>query len=72
MVCAGEMVVVYLHKKDVDSYGAWWCTPVTTATQEDEIRRIEVSGQPGQKMLRILHVTKYVSHGGPHLWPQLT
>jgi hypothetical protein len=27
----------------------WWYTPVIPATQETEMRRTEVQGQPGQK-----------------------
>jgi hypothetical protein len=28
----------------------WWLKPVIPATQDAEIRRIEVQGQPGQKV----------------------
>jgi hypothetical protein len=34
--------------KEVTEAGIWWLTPVIPATQETEIRRIEVQSQPRQ------------------------
>jgi hypothetical protein len=33
---------------------AWWCISVIPATQETEIKRIMVGGQPSQKVSEIL------------------
>jgi hypothetical protein len=51
----------YLHQKSKKVYktymleaGCWWLTPIILATQEAEIRRIEVQSQPGQIVLETL------------------
>jgi hypothetical protein len=31
----------------------WWLTSIILATQEEEIRRIKVQSQPGQKFVRL-------------------
>jgi hypothetical protein len=48
------LLCVYLPKQNISSQaGRWWLTPVILATQEAEIRRIEIRSQPGQ----IVHET---------------
>jgi hypothetical protein len=40
-----------LQQKKGDFAGCWWFTPVILTTQEAEMRRIVVQGQPGQNSL---------------------
>jgi hypothetical protein len=42
------MVPFYLTEKKKMGAGCWCLTPVILATQEAEIRRVEVQSQPGQ------------------------
>jgi hypothetical protein len=42
------------EQQKYSSTGHWWLTPVIPATQEAEIRRIEVQSQPRQIVLETL------------------
>jgi hypothetical protein len=42
--------LIYANKNNVS--WVWWLTSVIPATQEEEIRRIAVRGQSGQKLMR--------------------
>jgi hypothetical protein len=46
----------------------WWPTPVILATQETEIRRIEVRNQLGQIVLKTLSQKKKPSQKGVVEW----
>jgi hypothetical protein len=63
-----------LHLKTVNLSGHRWLAPVIPATQEAEVRRITVRGQPGQTVLETLsqntHHKKMAQDVGPEFKPQ--
>jgi hypothetical protein len=43
--------------------GCWWLTPVILATQEAEIRKIEIRSQPGQTVRETLSQKPFTKIG---------
>jgi hypothetical protein len=50
------------RKEKKKRYQVWWYTPVTSATQEAEIRRILIGRHPRQKISETPYLNKQAGH----------
>jgi hypothetical protein len=48
-----KFIIQLAPKMKTYAHKAWWLTPIILATQEVDIRRIMIGGQPGPKLARL-------------------